>query len=208
MTKPAKTARQKVTPRPVKKAASASWRVEHPTVGIRQEIEGHAIAATRRGLFGRRSDSLAKYAEHAVLEGWRPEPVPFDRVPVLCDCTQFHEIEAERVTAIERLGRGGTEADLVVLRFVVWARTAQLDLVSKLAELIAAEPNPTDPDYVRFISWARWWPTTTVAEVKNWLARAAPIESALGPANVELVEARVSRRVDELLARTVPGYRA
>jgi len=67
--RPAKTARQVVTPRAAKKAESTAWRAQRPETGLRQEAEGRTVEKTKRWLNAQtRSSAKAARAERAYQE--------------------------------------------------------------------------------------------------------------------------------------------
>jgi hypothetical protein len=67
--RPAKTARQVVTPRAAKKAASTAWRAQRPETGLRQEVEGRTVENTKRWLNAQtRSSAKTARAERAYQE--------------------------------------------------------------------------------------------------------------------------------------------
>jgi hypothetical protein len=204
VTRPAKTARQLATPKPVKKAASTSWRVAHPQTGVRQEVEGRAIAKTRRALFRKPRGKGAPVAsvETAKRDGWTPARVGAEQVPVLRDCAQFHAIDAELRAARRELDAAGTdEAAFAAVCFSSWAYAAQADLIAQLTELVAEDP---DPAHLPFLAWTEDWRTDSAAAMQRLRVQHDELVGRLDAATVAAGEDRVEQRVNALLARTVP----
>jgi hypothetical protein len=72
VTRPAKTGRQLVTPTGAKKASSTAWRAANPNTGLRQEVEGRAIADARQRLhIQQASDPPSSPAGGTVSVLWR-----------------------------------------------------------------------------------------------------------------------------------------
>jgi hypothetical protein len=98
--RPAKTARQIITPTPVQKPASRAWRATDPAGGIRQEVEGRAVDRTRRRLHGLGQPAASPDADTnevsfdeavAIMTraGWTPQEIAAEVVPVLSEINRF-----------------------------------------------------------------------------------------------------------------------
>ncbi len=138
-------------------------------------------------------------------EGWRPEEVSLQLVPVLRDCSQFHEAELERQAALRAIGAANDgKAELEALLLVCWAHATQLDLVARLMNLVADESAPLSESCQRFVAWSEYWRGVMVPEAEHRIAQGKALEATLDRATVEAVDARVAKRIDAFIERTVP----
>jgi hypothetical protein len=117
LTRPAKTARQLVTPVAAKKGASRAWRVTNPAIGLRQEVEGRAVGKARRRIFG---GSRSRTPASPRAGGLNPGH----------DVRRFTLIEAERQASLEVLRQyPGEERELEEVTIANLLYEAQLHLL-------------------------------------------------------------------------------
>jgi hypothetical protein len=205
VTRPAKTARQLLTPTPVKKAASRAWRATNPETGIRQEVEGRAIARTRRGLFrksssgsrdatvtalGSQQEEFEECVDRMTRSGYTPTKVSPQLVPFLRDCPLFHVIELERQAARRELARARRdESAFGAVLFVTWAYTAQLELVAQVSKQVVG--GSLDESAARFHGWTRAWHDAAQKDMERQCERQEALLSRLGTASAEAIARRV-----------------
>jgi hypothetical protein len=193
VTRPAKTARQLITPTPAKTAASRAFRATRPATGVRQEIEGRAVAAARERLHGRvleqetsaktmDFDVPASFTPGDILDGWTPEERPPADVPFLGRSAGFAALEAERLKVMCHT-RGDPDTEclerLIVIGSVYELQDRILDeMLEALTTTVSARA--LDAEAARFLSWHAAWTNSAIEWWRSTEPQRDSISARLG----------------------------
>jgi hypothetical protein len=219
VTRPAKTARQLVTPARVKRTASRAWRAADPGTGIRQEIEGRAVSTARSKLHGANRVTSATLDGDAPLSaavvaamraaGWTYDaglkPQRGEVGSELRDFDQFAIVEAERRASLEALrGYPGGPRELEELMIANLLCGLQNRLIGRtLNDLWNRQ---SIDDIARIVSWAEDWLGAVKIDNEQRPQQEKALVARMDSDVVEAVRERAQQHVNDIL-RWPPGTR-